>query len=246
MSEQNRLDKALVERGIVGTRSRARDAVLAGHVSVDGKVVKKPGQVVSGDAEIVLSEAANPYVSRAGLKLAHAFDQFSPDVAGKTALDLGASTGGFTQVLLEHGAAKIFAIDVGHGQLDFVVANNPAVVSIEGLNARDLGPDHIQDAIEIIVCDVSFISLKLALPPALELAAPGAQLFALIKPQFEAGKDGVGKGGIVRDEEKREEICRDITGWLETDMGWQVDGLILSPITGSDGNAEYIVAARKP
>ncbi len=245
MNDRNRLDRELVARGLVATRARARDAVLAGHVTVDGVVAVKPGQVVAAAYVLAVSGEANPYVSRAGLKLAHAVRHFAPEIAGKTALDLGASTGGFTQVLLEHGAAKVYAIDVGHGQLDPAIAADPRVVSMEGMNARDLGAKLITDPIGIIVCDVSFISLKLALPPALGLAAPGAQLFALIKPQFEAGRDGIGKGGIVRDENRREEICADISGWLETEMGWPVDGLIPSPITGSDGNAEYISAARK-
>ncbi|MEM7425225.1 MAG: TlyA family RNA methyltransferase [Pseudomonadota bacterium] len=245
MSNRNRLDRELVDRGLAATRSRARDMILAGHVLVDGAVAAKPGQAVPGTCAIEVSEYANPYVSRAGLKLDAAIRQFSPDLRGRTALDIGASTGGFTQVLLEHGAAKVYAVDVGHGQLDPLLRDDPRVINIEGLNARALTPDDVLDAVDVIVCDVSFISLKLALPPALGLAEPGAELFALIKPQFEAGRDGIGKGGIVRDEARRLETCRDIERWLETEMDWRVRGVVPSPITGSDGNAEYIVAARK-
>ena len=241
-----RLDQALVKRGLVSSRSRAKDAIDSGHVTVDGQPASKPGQKVGAASVLDITEAANPYVSRAGLKLAHAMSYFSPDVNGALALDVGASTGGFTQVLLENGAAKVFAVDVGHGQLHEQLREDERVVNLEGLNARELSSAHIGAAIDVIVSDVSFISLKLVLPPALALARSGAWLLALIKPQFEAGRDAIGKGGIVRDEAMRARVCSDIQDWLESEMDWRVSGLIPSPIHGSDGNVEFIVAARKP
>ena len=168
------------------------------------------------------------------------------DLKDALALDVGASTGGFSQVLLKAGARKVFALDVGHGQLHESLLNDPRVVNLEGLNARDLQPDTIGEPIDVIVSDVSFISLKLALPPALALVRARAWLFALIKPQFEAGRQAVGRGGIVRDAATRERVCEDICGWLTEEHGWTIAGLIPSPITGSDGNVEFIVAARAP
>jgi 23S rRNA (cytidine1920-2'-O)/16S rRNA (cytidine1409-2'-O)-methyltransferase len=174
-------------------------------------------------------------------------DHFGIDPKGLGCVDIGASTGGFTQVLVERGAAKVIAIDVGHGQMHESIASLQGVASIEGLNARDLKRAHLGSCkIGLIVSDVSFISLKLALPPALELAEPECWLVALIKPQFEAGKGNVGKGGIVRDEAVREEVCHQISRWLADDMGWHVAGLIESPVIGSDGNQEYLIAAQKP
>ncbi|MEM1197921.1 MAG: TlyA family RNA methyltransferase [Pseudomonadota bacterium] len=246
MTTTKRLDQQIVELGLASSRARAQEAISQGHVQVDGRPATKASQKVLGTASITLSEDANPYVSRAGLKLAAALEHFSPDLEGAVGLDVGASTGGFTQVLLEAGARKVFALDVGHDQLHELLLNDARVVNLEGLNARDLPGSRIAEPIDVIVSDVSFISLKLALPPALALAQPGAWLFALIKPQFEAGKDAVGKGGIVRDAATRERVCEEICRWLSDDQGWAVTGLIPSPITGSDGNVEFIVAARAP
>ncbi len=209
-------------------------------------ITLKVAQMIQVSDRVSVSDAAGGHVSRAAGKLIAALDGFEIDVAGLNCLDIGASTGGFTQVLLERGAARVIAIDVGHGQMHNSIAALHEVTLIEGLNARDLNASHLGGfPLEMIVSDVSFISLKLALPPALQLAVPGATLVALVKPQFEAGRDNIGKGGIVRDEAVRERVCDGIRTWLTQEMGWQVQGLLPSPVTGSDGNQEYLVAARK-
>ena len=242
---KTRLDVLLVERSLAATRSKARDAITRGGVTVDGTVVSKPAQQVAVTASLELREEASPYVSRAALKLLHGLDHFGIDPKDRSALDIGASTGGFTQVLLERGAAHVTALDVGHGQFDETLRNDPRVTVLERLNARDLKPEHLKRAPDLIVCDVSFISLTLALPPALGLARPGAHLLALIKPQFEAGRGHVGKGGIVREASVHEQVCERIEAWLRCDMGWPVLGLTPSPIEGRDGNREFLIAGRK-
>lgn len=241
MSPRIRLDELLVQRGFHASRARARDAIRRGTVTVDGRPAAKPGQMVAQDAAIALTDAAAHYVSRAALKLRHALDHFGIAVAGSQALDIGASAGGFTQLLLERGAAHVTAIDVGHGQMR---VEDPRLTAIEGLNARNLSKGHLAHAIDLVVCDVSFISLKLALPAALDLARPGAHLVALIKPQFEVGREHLGKGGIVTNEGSHQRVCREIAGFLE-DRGWQVLGVTASPVTGGDGNREFLIAARK-
>jgi 23S rRNA (cytidine1920-2'-O)/16S rRNA (cytidine1409-2'-O)-methyltransferase len=241
MSTRQRLDEALVARGLCPSRSRARDAVLRGTVRVDGEPASKPSQIVGANNVLTIADAARGYVSRAALKLKHGLSHFGISAARKNCLDIGASTGGFTQVLLEEGAAHVTAIDVGHGQMK---VQDPRVTLIEGLNARDLCAEHIDRPIQLIVCDVSFISLKLALPPALGLAEKGAMLVALIKPQFEAGRDAVGKGGIVTDPLEHERVCREITAFLR-ESGWRVLGVTASPVEGGDGNREFLVAAGK-
>ena len=246
MSARRRLDEELVRRGLSRSRARARDAILRGAVTVDGAPAGKPAQMVGEAAAIAIADEAAAYVSRAALKLAHALAAFGLDVRDAEALDLGASTGGFTQVLLEAGAARVTAIDVGHGQMDSALAADPRVRLIENLNARDLSAAHLAAPPDLIVCDVSFISLKLALPPALALAALGARLIALIKPQFEAGRAALGKGGILRDDAARAAVVADITGWLGTEQGWRVIGTALSPVEGGDGNIEYLIHAEKP
>jgi 23S rRNA (cytidine1920-2'-O)/16S rRNA (cytidine1409-2'-O)-methyltransferase len=240
-----RLDMALVARGLLPTRARARDAILRGHVSVDGARASKPSQNVASDADLAIDDPAAGYVSRAAVKLVAALDRFGYAVEGLTALDLGASTGGFTEVLLERGARKVFAVDVGHGQLDERLATDPRVVNREGVNARDLTAADIGEPIRAIVADVSFISLKLALPPALKLAADDAWGVFLVKPQFEVGRAALGKGGIVRDPAVAEHAVADIATWLETGMGWRVGGVILSPIAGGDGNRELLIGAHR-
>ena len=245
MGGKQRLDQALLSRGLVASRARAKEAIQRGAVRVDGSIIRKPAAVISDAAEVILAaDKALAYVSRAALKLIHGLDHFSIPVAGRTALDLGAATGGFTEVLLERGAARVFAIDVGHGQLHPQIAADPRVIAFEGLNARDLDRTAIPVAPDIIVCDVSFISLTLALPPALDLAASEADLVALIKPQFEVGPKGLGKGGIVRNPDLHAGTCERITHFLE-DRGWPVLGVTPSPITGGDGNQEFIIAARR-
>lgn len=241
---RSRLDQAMVERGLVETRARARDAIKRGHVSLDGRPAVKPGQPVSANAEIRLDDPAARYVSRAALKLIAGLDAFAIDPAGRRALDIGASTGGFTQVLLERGAAHVDAIDVGHGQLHPSLRSDPRVAVREGLNARALTLADLGGRSEIVVSDVSFISLTLALPPALDLAAPSARGLFLVKPQFEVGPERVGKGGLVSaaDATAAAERIRD---WLAAQPGWRVLGLAPSPITGGDGNTEYLLGAAK-
>ena len=245
MSTTLRLDQLLVSRGLFESRSRARDAIERGTVTAAGKIATKAGQMVEETAEIAVDDPAQAYVSRAALKLIAALDHFGLSPVGLSCLDVGASTGGFTQVLLERGAARVTAIDVGHGQLDPRLAVDPRVTNIEGLNARELTQRDLADSPRAIVSDVSFISLKLALPPALELAASGAWLAALVKPQFEAGREAIGKGGILKDPSLGPRIAEDLENWLNSLGGWRSLGVIPSPIAGGDGNQEYLLAGRK-
>lgn len=241
---RRRLDQALVEQGLVSSRSRARDAVARGLVLVGGVVVLKPGALVAAGVPLAVApEAGTRYVSRGALKLIAALDAFGFEARGRTAFDVGASTGGFTQVLLERGAAKVYAVDVGRGQLAECLKSDPRVVSLEGLDARAITAASIQGPIEAMVADVSFISLEKALPPAIELAAPGAWLAALVKPQFEVGPASVGKGGIVRDEGARRGAVSRIETWLGAMPGWRVKGVIPSPVEGGSGNLEFLIGA---
>ncbi len=242
---KTRLDQLLVSRKFFATRSRAADAIRRGHVTINGIAAEKPGQRVDDTIDISISDPALPYVSRAALKLLGALDHFGLDVGGAIAADIGASTGGFSQVLLERGAARIYAVDVGHDQLAQSLRDDPRVISMEGLNARHITKAHIRDALDVIVCDVSFISLKLALPQVLELAAADAHLVTLIKPQFEVGRNNLGKGGIVRDEELRQRVAEDICRWFTEKMNWHVSGVIPSALSGSDGNEEFLLHAIK-
>lgn len=219
---------------------------MAGLVFAGEKRLEKPGQTIDPETEIEVRGRDHPWVSRGGLKLDHALTAFAIDVTGKIALDLGASTGGFTDVLLSRGAAKIYAVDVGHGQLAWSLRQDERVVVLEKTNVRALTPEQIPEALAILVADLSFISIMLALPAAMALAAPGALLVSLIKPQFEAGADQVGKGGIVRDPAVHEAVCATVRTWLEDEMGWEVLGLTESPVTGTDGNREFLIAGRKP
>ena len=241
-----RLDQLLVELALFATRSRARDAILRGTVKVDGKPITKPGQTVARTVKIIVDDPASSYVSRGALKLIAALDYFGLDVKGRTALDIGASTGGFTQVLLERGATHVLAIDVGHDQLHESLRNDPRVTNKEGVNARALGVMHLDGRdIGCVVSDVSFISLKLALPPALAQAQKDAICALLVKPQFEAGREAIGKGGILRDPKDGERIAEELKSWLETQPGWRALGLCPSPIEGGDGNREYLLAGKK-
>ena len=241
-----RLDELLVLRGEFATRSRARDAIERGVVRVDGQAAGKPGQSVSSHAAIQVDDPAQRYVSRAALKLIAGLDHFRFDPKGCFALDIGASTGGFTQVLLERGAAHVTAIDVGHGQFAPALAANSRVSLIEGLNARDLTAGHLQgESPDLIVCDVSFISMRLALPPALHLAAPGARAMLLVKPQFEAGRAAIGKGGLLRDPKAGAHIAGELRGWLDAMPDWRALGVCPSPIDGGDGNQEFLLAGVK-
>jgi len=246
-TDPQRLDQLLVALDIVASRSRARDAIQRGTVKVDGKVVTKPSLVFSADVTIEIDDPAQDYVSRAALKLVAGLDHFGLDPSGQECLDVGASTGGFTEVLLKRGAAHVTAIDVGHDQMHPRVAADPRVSNIEGLNARYLEGDDIGDRpISFVVSDVSFISLKLALPPALDLAEPGSHCLLLVKPQFEAGRDAISKAGLLKDPESAPAVAAELERWLVEDIGWQSLGLIPSPIAGGDGNQEFLLAGRKP
>ena len=243
---RRRLDELLVMRGLFSSRSRARDAVERGTVRVDGTVAARPGQPVAADAGIVVDDPARAYVSRAALKLIAGLDHFGFDPSGARALDIGASTGGFTQVLLERGAAHVTAIDVGHGQFHPALAGDPRIAVVEGLNARNLTLADLGGlAPDFIVSDVSFISLTLALPPALDLARPGARALVLVKPQFEAGREAIGKGGLLRNPAEADSVAERLRTWLDAFPGWRALGLAPSPIEGGDGNREFLLAGRK-
>ena len=245
-SGKMRLDELLVQRGLFPSRSRARDAVRRGTVRIGGRSLSKPGVVVEIEAAIDVADPARAYVSRAALKLKAALDVFGLDPADSVALDIGASTGGFTQVLLERGAARVFAIDVGHGQLHKDLRQDPRVTNMEGLNARDLSEGHLEGAApDFLASDVSFISLRLALPPALALAAHGARGVFLVKPQFEAGRDAIGKGGILRNEAEGPRIAAALKQWLDEQPGWRSLGTAASPIEGGDGNREFLLGVRR-
>jgi len=242
---KRRLDLVLVERGLAESRSRAQALIIAGIVWSGDRRLDKPGQAVAVDLPLEVKGRDHPYVSRGGLKLAAGLDAFGFDPAGRIALDIGASTGGFTDVLLRRGAAKVYAVDVGHGQLDWTLRNDPRVVVLEKTNARRLSRAEIPEAPGMVVCDASFIGLETVLEPALDLAAPGAFLAALIKPQFEVGPDKVGKGGVVRDPALHAEVCERIRAWLSARPGWRVLGLTESPILGPEGNREFLIGAAK-
>ena len=242
---KTRLDSLLVSRGLVGSRTRAQALIMAGKVFTGTRRLDKPGQSVARDLPLTVRAPDHPWASRGGVKLAHALDQFAIDPTGLVCLDIGASTGGFTDVLLSRGAAQVVAVDVGHGQLHWRLRTDPRVVVLDRVNARHLEAVDVPAPPALITCDVSFISLTLALPPAMALAAPGAGLVALIKPQFEVGKGQVGKGGIVRNSALRAAVCGRIRDWLGAQPGWTVTGLVESPIAGAEGNIEFLVAARR-
>lgn len=244
MGERKRVDQLLVERGLVESRSRAQALVMAGLVLSGGKRVDKPGQQMAEDAPLELKGQDHPWVSRGGLKLVEALDRFDIDPTGKIAVDVGASTGGFTDVLLTRGATKVYAVDVGHGQLAWKLRSDERVVVLERTNARYLTAEHLPESVDMVVCDASFIGLETVLPTAMGFARPGAYLVALIKPQFEVGKGRVGKGGVVREPELHTEVCERIQEWLSARPGWQVIGLCESPITGPEGNKEFLIVGR--
>jgi 23S rRNA (cytidine1920-2'-O)/16S rRNA (cytidine1409-2'-O)-methyltransferase len=240
-----RADQALVDRGLVESRAKAQALILAGQVLTGTRRVDKPGQPVAADQPLTVKGQEHPWVSRGGIKLAHGLDHFAIDPTGAIAIDVGASTGGFTDVLLTRGAAKVYAVDVGHGQLAWKLRSDPRVVVLERTNARHLTAAEIPEPADLVVCDASFIGLDKVLPAALALAKPGARLVALIKPQFEVGPDKVGKGGVVRDPELHREVCDRVAAWLPGQPGWQVLGIEESPITGPEGNHEFLIAGRK-
>ena len=247
LPEPQRLDQLLVALGLFASRSRSRDAIQRGTVKVDGKVVSKPSLVFAATHQFDIDDPAQDYVSRAALKLDAALDHFNLSPEGCHCLDIGASTGGFTEVLLKRGAAHVTAIDVGHDQLHPRLASDPRVTNLEGLNARYLEPEDYHDQpFDFLVSDVSFISLKLALAPALEQAEPGAHCLLLVKPQFEAGREAISKAGLLKEPETAPVVAAELERWLAEDMGWTSLGLIPSPIAGGDGNEEFLLAGVKP
>jgi 23S rRNA (cytidine1920-2'-O)/16S rRNA (cytidine1409-2'-O)-methyltransferase len=241
-----RLDQLLVDRGLAENRTRAQAMVLAGEVFTGERRLDKPGQPVAADLAVEIRRRTGDWVSRGALKLIGALDHFGLDPKGAVAVDVGASTGGFSEVMLARGAARVYAVDVGHGQLHVRLREDPRVVVLERTNARHLTAEHVPEPVDLVVCDASFISLTTVLPAAMALARPGAVLVALVKPQFEAGRGEVGKGGVVRDPAVHAAVCECIRAWLEDEMRWPVAGVAPSPITGPKGNREFLVAARKP
>lgn len=239
-----RLDQLLVDRGLAETRTRAQALILAGRVFTGEQRLDKPGVQIAVDLDVSV-RGAELYVSRGAHKLIAGLDAFAIDPAGLVCLDVGASTGGFTDVLLSRGAARVHAVDVGYGQLDARLRSDARVVVLERTNARHLTSAQIPEPIDLVVCDASFISLRLVLPAALALTRAGARLVALIKPQFEVGKGQVGKGGVVRDPALHAAVCTDITAWLNGLAGWSVRGVVPSPLLGPAGNREFLVAAAR-
>lgn len=242
---KTRVDQMLVDRGLAESRTRAQALILAGLVYAGDRRVDKAGQTLADDAELIVKGRDHPWVSRGGVKLAGGLDHFGWYVTGAVTLDVGASTGGFTDVLLTRGAARVYAVDVGHGQLAWKLRSDPRVVVLERVNARHLDATQIPEAVDIVVCDASFISLAKVLETPLKFVKPGGRLLALIKPQFEAGPGEVGKGGVVRDPEIHQRVCSEVIAWLEEVQGWTVAGVTKSPITGPEGNVEFLVAATK-
>jgi 23S rRNA (cytidine1920-2'-O)/16S rRNA (cytidine1409-2'-O)-methyltransferase len=239
-TDKIRIDRLLVDRGLVESRERGHALILAGQVLVNGQKQDKAGALVPDDAEIRILGEVLPYVSRGGLKLAAALKEFGLSADGKVALDVGASTGGFTDCLLQHGAAKVYAVDVGYGQMAWKIRQDPRVITIERVNIRAIEPSLVPEPVDMAVIDVSFISLEKVVPAILQFLRPGAELVALIKPQFEVGKGLVGKGGIVRDDAARSAAMEKVRSFIQG-QSFEVKGVIESPIKGQDGNVEYLI-----
>lgn len=240
-----RADQALVDRGLVETRNKAQALIMAGKVFSGERRIDKPGQPVAEDKPLEVRGQDHPWVSRGGLKLEKGLDAFAIDPAGLVALDVGASTGGFTDVLLARGAARVYAVDVGRGQLHWTLRQDDRVAVREATNARALTAAEVPEPVDLVVCDASFIGLEKVLPAALALTRETAWLVALIKPQFQVGKGEVGKGGVVRDPALHARVCEEVAAWLERQPGWRVLGVEQSPITGPAGNVEFLIGARK-
>ncbi|MGC5796423.1 TlyA family RNA methyltransferase [Sphingomonas sp. NFX23] len=242
-----RADQMLVDRGLVESRTRAQALIMAGLVFAGTKKVDKPGQTLADDVQLDVRGRDHPWVSRGGIKLAHGLAHFGWDVAGAVAIDVGSSTGGFTDVMLKNGAAKVYAVDSGTNQLAWSLRQDERVIVHEQISARILTPAHIPEPIDLIVCDASFIGLAKVLERPMSFAKPDARLMALVKPQFEAGRGEVGKGGVVRDTAIHQRVCDEVAAWL-TGQGWSVVGVVESPITGPEGNVEFLIAAlhRRP
>jgi 23S rRNA (cytidine1920-2'-O)/16S rRNA (cytidine1409-2'-O)-methyltransferase len=235
----------LIERGLTDSRARAQALIMAGLVYAGERRLDKPGLAVDDETAIDVRGQDHPWVSRGALKLIKGLDSFAIDPSGRVAIDVGASTGGFTEVLLSRGVVTVYAVDVGRGQMAWSLRTDPRVVLLEKTNARHLTSAEIPQAADLVVCDASFIGLETVLPAALGLTKPQAWLVALIKPQFEVGRGLVGKGGIVRDSTLHEDVCRRIEAWLNTLPGWRSLGIVPSPITGADGNVEFLIGGRK-
>lgn len=242
---KQRADQLLLARALVESRTQAQALIMAGKVVANGHRVEKPGQQIPISSDLTVKGREHPWVSRGGQKLAGALAAFDIDPTGAVALDIGASTGGFTDVLLQYGAARVYAVDVGHGQLAWKLRQDDRVVVLERTNARYITAGQVPEPLDLVVSDASFIGLETLLPASLDLAAPGAKLIALIKPQFEVGRERVGKGGVVRDSSLHEEVCERIRAWLGIRCGWRVVGVTPSPITGPEGNVEFLIAAVK-
>jgi 23S rRNA (cytidine1920-2'-O)/16S rRNA (cytidine1409-2'-O)-methyltransferase len=245
VAAKRRADHLLVEQGLAESRTKAQALILAGLVNCGERRVDKPGEQLAAGVALALKGRGHPWVSRGGVKLDSALDQFRIVVEGQVALDIGASTGGFTEVLLSHGARRVYAIDVGHAQLSWKLRQDPRVVVHERLNARYLTRAEIPEPVDVITCDASFIGLSTVLPAPLSLAAEEAQLVALVKPQFEAGPAHVGKGGVVRDPQVHREVCERAASWVAAQPGWSVMGIVESPILGPEGNREFLLYARR-
>ncbi len=242
---KKRADQILVDRGLAESRSRAQAYIMAGNVYAGEQKITKSGQQLKEDEILEVRGKEHPWVSRGGLKLAKGLQEFDIDVSGMTVIDVGASTGGFTDVCLEAGAAKVYAVDVGHGQLAWKIRNDDRVAVLEKTNARYLNVEQIPEPANLIVCDASFIGLQTVLPAPMSLAADGCVLVALIKPQFEVGKGKVGKGGVVREPDLHKEVCDKIENWITEEMtGWTMIGLTQSPIKGPEGNIEFLIGAK--
>ncbi len=242
---KRRADVMLVESGLVESRAKAQALIMAGLVYAGTARVKKAGDLLPEDAALSVKGQDHPWVSRGGVKLAHGLSHFGFEAQDRVGLDVGASTGGFTDVLLTHGAKHVYAVDVGHGQLAWKLRSDPRVTVLEKTNARHLTAEQIPEPIGALVCDASFIGLQTVLPAAMALCAPGAFAVALIKPQFEAGPEHVGKGGVVRDPAVHEAVCARIESWWSALPGWRVRGITASPITGPEGNVEFLIGAEK-
>jgi 23S rRNA (cytidine1920-2'-O)/16S rRNA (cytidine1409-2'-O)-methyltransferase len=241
---KGRVDQMLVDRGLVESRTRAQALVLAGLVFSGETKIAKPGQSIKADAPLEVRGRDHPWVSRGGIKLAHAIEHFELDPTGVTAMDIGSSTGGFTDVLLTHGAEHVFAVDSGTNQLAWRLRQDPRVTVLEQTSARILTPSEIDRPCSWVVCDASFIALSKVLEVPLRLAAPQCRVVALIKPQFEVGRNEVGKGGVVRDPVLHERVCGEVRDWLEGE-GWAIQGIVESPIKGPEGNVEFLISASR-
>lgn len=241
---KTRIDQRLVDLGLADSRARAQALILSGNVFVGDRRIDKAGQAIDAEAVPTVKGRDHPWVSRGGVKLAHGLDDFGWDVVGAVAIDVGSSTGGFTDVLLTRGAARVYAVDSGTNQLAWKLRQDPRVVVLEQTSARILTDAHIPEPVDLIVCDASFIGLAKVLDRPMSFAKPAARLMALIKPQFEAGRDAVGKGGVVRDPNVHAAVCADVQAWVEG-QGWTVEGIATSPITGPEGNVEFLIAAHR-